>query len=474
LAKLREKITIEKKNGGSMKKMIVSLMLIISMFAFAAESAPSSTVGYVKYTNVLNASTTDLNHIALPLVNSWTMSNNIDPTSTYINSVQKWNPATQAYAISNYSLGSWKNTFAIAPGNVLQVNAKSNHDIIVAGSLSSVQYSLVTTAGTDLNHIMVPLSKASLSTTALLGADIGSSTYTNSIQKWNNVTQAYAISNYSLGSWKNVYNTYIADPLQINVTNAKTWPTVAGKDEEVTGYDATENSAPKGGLARTVYVLIQDGSGNWYNYPADCGTKVTWKAYVAARPTDLLYWNTCTYSFEDNGLDGRVNTAININEFAGTWAPGDVLHWIIKDETTNTENYLDIPLDNSTDPYLVGFDTTYGVGADGPSAPTHTPTLLSIPSSIEGNIPVTTALHQNYPNPFNPTTAIKFDLATAGNVKLNVYNYNGQLVKSLVNGTMNAGYHTVNFDAANLAAGVYYYTMETAGKAMTQKMVLVK
>jgi len=89
-------------------------------------------------------------------------------------------------------------------------------------------------------------------------------------------------------------------------------------------------------------------------------------------------------------------------------------------------------------------------------------------------LPTETKLYQNYPNPFNPTTAIKFDLATAGNVRLNVYNYNGQLVRSLVDGQMDAGYHSVNFDASSLSAGVYYYTMETAEKAMTQKMVLVK
>ncbi|MBN2788902.1 MAG: T9SS type A sorting domain-containing protein, partial [Candidatus Delongbacteria bacterium] len=95
-------------------------------------------------------------------------------------------------------------------------------------------------------------------------------------------------------------------------------------------------------------------------------------------------------------------------------------------------------------------------------------------SSIDGNMPLETKLEQNYPNPFNPTTAINFSLATAGNVQMNVYNFSGQLVNSLVDGQMSAGYHTVNFDASNLSAGVYYYTLEADNKVMTNKMVLVK
>jgi flagellar hook assembly protein FlgD len=89
-------------------------------------------------------------------------------------------------------------------------------------------------------------------------------------------------------------------------------------------------------------------------------------------------------------------------------------------------------------------------------------------------VPAETKLHQNYPNPFNPTTTIKFDLNSDSVVKLNVYNYNGQLVRSLVDGSMNAGLHTVEFDASDLCAGVYYYTMEAGNSLMANKMVLVK
>ncbi|MDA3837760.1 MAG: T9SS type A sorting domain-containing protein [Candidatus Delongbacteria bacterium] len=84
------------------------------------------------------------------------------------------------------------------------------------------------------------------------------------------------------------------------------------------------------------------------------------------------------------------------------------------------------------------------------------------------------ALYQNYPNPFNPTTEIKFALSTASDVKLNVYNINGQIVSELVNGNKEAGIHTVNFDASNYNSGMYFYTLEANGMSITKKMILTK
>lgn len=85
------------------------------------------------------------------------------------------------------------------------------------------------------------------------------------------------------------------------------------------------------------------------------------------------------------------------------------------------------------------------------------------------------ALHQNFPNPFNPTTQITFDLVNENFVTLNVFNVNGQVVGSVVNGTMDAGRHTVNFDAGNLTSGLYFYTVKIGNEfTATKKMMLVK
>ncbi|MBN1969207.1 MAG: T9SS type A sorting domain-containing protein [Candidatus Delongbacteria bacterium] len=91
------------------------------------------------------------------------------------------------------------------------------------------------------------------------------------------------------------------------------------------------------------------------------------------------------------------------------------------------------------------------------------------------NVPGTTALAQNYPNPFNPATQISFRVDNAANINLTVFNAAGEKVSELVNGNVNSGIHTVNFDASNLNSGVYFYQLSVNGVAKdTKKMVLTK
>lgn len=89
-------------------------------------------------------------------------------------------------------------------------------------------------------------------------------------------------------------------------------------------------------------------------------------------------------------------------------------------------------------------------------------------------VPAKTELKENYPNPFNPKTTIKYSVKEQSPVKLEVYNMLGRKVATLVDRTMNAGSYNVNFNASDLASGVYLYRLTTPNKTMTQKMTLLK
>jgi hypothetical protein len=92
----------------------------------------------------------------------------------------------------------------------------------------------------------------------------------------------------------------------------------------------------------------------------------------------------------------------------------------------------------------------------------------------DDSMPTRFALNNAYPNPFNPTTAISFALPQAEQVSLSVFNIAGQEVASLATGMMEAGTHSVTFDAAQLGSGVYLYTLQAGPFSETKKMVLVK
>jgi hypothetical protein len=80
----------------------------------------------------------------------------------------------------------------------------------------------------------------------------------------------------------------------------------------------------------------------------------------------------------------------------------------------------------------------------------------------------------NYPNPFNPSTTIKFSLKQKTDVELEIFNSLGESIKKLVDEEKAAGIHEVTFNAENLASGVYFFQLRTAGLVQTNKMVLLR
>ena len=88
--------------------------------------------------------------------------------------------------------------------------------------------------------------------------------------------------------------------------------------------------------------------------------------------------------------------------------------------------------------------------------------------------PLTSVLLGAYPNPFNPTTVISYQLPVVSHIELSVYDIEGRLVSSLVNGWRDAGYHEVRFDGVDLTSGVYIYQLKAGDLAESGKIVLMK
>jgi hypothetical protein len=99
---------------------------------------------------------------------------------------------------------------------------------------------------------------------------------------------------------------------------------------------------------------------------------------------------------------------------------------------------------------------------------------LTSVNSIDNGIPTNYSLSQNYPNPFNPTTNIEFALPKNSNVKLVVYDVLGKVVTELVNKDLNAGNYKFNFNASNLASGIYFYSLKAGDFVNVKKLMLLK
>ncbi len=119
---------------------------------------------------------------------------------------------------------------------------------------------------------------------------------------------------------------------------------------------------------------------------------------------------------------------------------------------------------NSSEPLVSSVDTL------------HVTLVNGIVTGVEDKlVPRKFFVSQNYPNPFNPTTTIRFGLQKEASVNLKIYNILGQEVAVLIhNQVMKAGVYNVNFNASNLASGIYIYRLISGNHVVAKKMMLLK
>ncbi|HDY89870.1 MAG TPA: T9SS type A sorting domain-containing protein [bacterium] len=110
---------------------------------------------------------------------------------------------------------------------------------------------------------------------------------------------------------------------------------------------------------------------------------------------------------------------------------------------------------------FVAFDSAHGI-------------ITSEPTAVEEEGQAAFSVAQNSPNPFNPTTSISFTIPDADHVTVEVFNVAGQKVDTLVNDFMDAGKHSIVWNASGLSNGVYFYTVKSGDFSKTMKMTLLK
>ncbi|MEO8514927.1 MAG: T9SS type A sorting domain-containing protein [Ignavibacteria bacterium] len=221
----------------------------------------------------------------------------------------------------------------------------------------------------------------------------------------------------------------------INWTNA----TVTGITGQITGVHF--NSATIGIAGGSTMSKTTDGGATWTLLPA-LGTGTI----TGIQGTGTDYWYTRGTGIFRSTNDGTSWTQVHTH--------------------TAAQNDISLATDGN------GCMTGWSGGATGTIAKmTGAPVGINDPIS---NIPNSFKLEQNYPNPFNPTTNITYALPISGNVELKIYDLLGREVTTLVNSFVNAGTHTINFDASSLSSGVYFYTLTSGNFNQSKKMLLLK
>jgi len=200
--------------------LVIGMVLVFASSMFALESDPSEVVGYVTY-GCETTDGTDLNFIALPMNSGYVMASALGDAIGACDVVNVWDPAGQGW-LSASDLGfMWAGDFALNAGYSYMVNVTADTDVyIYGGMITQPTYNLVTTDGTDLNSIMVPVTSI-FGMASELGNDIG---VCDVVNNWDATGQGW-LSASDLGfMWAGDFAIEIGMPLMVNVTADVTWP----------------------------------------------------------------------------------------------------------------------------------------------------------------------------------------------------------------------------------------------------------
>lgn len=200
------------------------------------------------------------------------------------------------------------------------------------------------------------------------------------------------------------------------------------------------------------------GGGSNYGNHIDFVAPGNWVIGLShTNPTSTTYW--CGTSQATPMVTGLISLMLGLNPSLSLAQIYEMIKLYTHDQIGNPSE--DIP----------GWDKYYGWGRIDVYAVINYILTDVSENEIE---PLTFSLSQNYPNPFNPTTTIKYDIPNTSDVSLVVYDLLGRKVKELVNAKQQAGRYEIQFNASNLASGVYIYQLIAEKFISSKKLILLK
>ncbi|MBX2974968.1 MAG: T9SS type A sorting domain-containing protein [Ignavibacteriaceae bacterium] len=223
-------------------------------------------------------------------------------------------------------------------------------------------------------------------------------------------------------------------------------------------YLASEAAPTQG---KDVFIFLTDSLKPLINAPwAKSGKVVGWKTYLANEST--------------NNYVGWFDNSSSVNKAAGSFVEGTIniqaefgyipskLYLAVGQYNTNDNGSLQhqVPMGNNNGDIEAAefFEFDY---------------VLSN-AKKEAEVQLSFALYQNYPNPFNPVTTINYSIPTGEYVSVKIYNTLGEEIVTLFSGYVEAGKHSVSFDASKLSSGMYIYKLSAGSHTQVKKMILAK
>ena len=218
------------------------------------------------------------------------------------------------------------------------------------------------------------------------------------------------------------------------------------------------------------YVNLFFDKSNWVGSEPDInGNELTeTEFYREIRPYSALeepnYWHLSSFTYADVGVDG-VEPWYDEDEVELSWNNFDAIIGLPENNIYLhvDDNYYDMKIEDAVIlSNIMEREITIQIGGDSPLAydSVGLPTHFSVSNA--------------YPNPFNPIANLDYAIAKSDNVKITVFNINGQLVETLVDEFKIAGYYQLSWEAYNISSGIYFIKVESGQNVSTQKLMLMK